>query len=248
MILYFTGTGNSRYIAKKLAEVTNETLICINDKIKAKDTDTILVKDRLVFVVPTYAWRIPKVVEEWILKTEFLGARKAWFVMNCGDSIGNAAKYNKELCDEKLLSYKGTAEIVMPENYIAMFEAPEHEESLKIIKKAEAVIENVANLLMEKQQISEKKIDFKDKLKSGPINPFFYKFCVKADPFTVKDNCITCGKCEKLCPLNNISIKNGRPMWGKSCTHCMACICNCPTESIEYGKKSVGKVRYICKE
>ena len=31
---------------------------------------------------------------------------------------------------------------------------------------------------------------------------------------------------------------------GKNCTHCMACICYCPKEAIEYGKKSKGKPRY----
>ena len=58
------------------------------------------------------------------------------------------------------------------------------------------------------------------------------------------DKCVGCGKCAKMCPLNNIELKNSKPVWGKNCTHCMACICLCPTEAIEYGKKSVGKPRY----
>ena len=45
-------------------------------------------------------------------------------------------------------------------------------------------------------------------------------------------------------PLNNIRLENGKPVWGKHCTHCMACICYCPKEAIEYGKKSKGKPRY----
>ena len=48
----------------------------------------------------------------------------------------------------------------------------------------------------------------------------------------------------KNCPTNNIVIQNGKPVWGNNCTHCMACICRCPAEAIEYGKKSVGKPRY----
>jgi epoxyqueuosine reductase QueG len=44
--------------------------------------------------------------------------------------------------------------------------------------------------------------------------------------------------------LNNIRLENGKPVWGKNCTHCMACICYCPKEAIEYGKKSKGKPRY----
>lgn len=40
------------------------------------------------------------------------------------------------------------------------------------------------------------------------------------------------------------SLQNGKPVWGQDCTHCMACICCCPAEAIEYGKMSLGKPRY----
>lgn len=53
---------------------------------------------------------------------------------------------------------------------------------------------------------------------------------------------------QKLCPLNNITLQNARPVWGSNCTQCMACICYCPTRAIEYGKKSAGKPRYHFEE
>ena len=79
---------------------------------------------------------------------------------------------------------------------------------------------------------------------SGPVNPVFYRFFVKAEAFRATDACIGCGRCVELCPLNNVHLKNGKPVWGKNCTHCMACICYCPKEAIEYGEKSKGKPRY----
>ena len=79
---------------------------------------------------------------------------------------------------------------------------------------------------------------------SGPVNPIFYSFFVKANAFTAGDACIGCGHCAGLCPTNSITIQNGKPVWGGDCTHCMACICYCPTKAIEYGKKSQGKPRY----
>lgn len=52
----------------------------------------------------------------------------------------------------------------------------------------------------------------------------------------------------RLCPLNNITLEDGKPLWGGNCTHCMACISYCPTEAIEYGRRSVGKPRYRCED
>ena len=60
------------------------------------------------------------------------------------------------------------------------------------------------------------------------------------------DACVSCGKCAAVCPLGNIAMVARKPRWGGDCTHCMACICGCPAEAIEYGKKSLGKPRYQC--
>lgn len=101
MIFYFTGTGNSLYIAKRIAGITGDALISMNDKIKQNDTQPVHIENRLIFVVPTYGWRIPRVVERWIRTTQFTGAVQAWFVMDCGSEIGNAAKYIRRLCEQK---------------------------------------------------------------------------------------------------------------------------------------------------
>ena len=56
--------------------------------------------------------------------------------MTCGSEIGNAAKYNRELCQAKGIEYMGTAQVIMPENYIAMFKVPQADEARQIIKRA----------------------------------------------------------------------------------------------------------------
>ncbi len=246
MILYFSGTGNSKYVANLIAKITSDELVSINDKLKNNDTSTITVQDRLVFVVPTYAWRIPRVVRDWIVKTNFIGAKNTWFVMTCGSEVGNSAKYNKKLCDEKGFAYMGTAQIVMPENYIAMFNSPEQNEIEKIIAKANPIIESTAKLINENKSFTTPRNNLQDKFMSGPVNMLFYPMFVKSKDFYADDKCIGCQKCVNVCPLNNIKIKNSKPIWDKNCTHCMACISYCPTSAIEYGKKTVGKQRYKC--
>ena len=141
MILYFSGTGNSKYVAKRIADALGDALVNLNDRIKASDTSLVETGERVIIVTPTYAWRIPRVVRDWLRKTELRGAKQVWFVMTCGSEIGNADKYNRELCAEKAISCMGTAQIVMPENYIAMFSAPQADEAREIVAQAEPSID-----------------------------------------------------------------------------------------------------------
>jgi len=246
MIFYFTGTGNSLYIAKRLSGITGDAIISMNEKIKRNDTRPIRVEDRLIFVVPTYGWRIPRIVAQWIQTTQFTGSNNAWFVMDCGGEIGNAAKYNRRLCAQKGFTCMGTAQIVMPENYIAMFNAPEPAEAKRIIEKADPVIDSTARMIASGQVFPALRNNLYDRFMSSAVNPLFYRFFIKSYAFHADERCIGCGKCVELCPLNNISLKDRKPAWGKNCTHCMACICRCPSAAIEYGKKSIGKPRYHC--
>ena len=244
MIFYFSGTGNSNYVAKRIADALGDEILNLNDRIKSGDTSPVETGERVIIVTPTYAWRISRVVRDWLRKTELRGAKQAWFVMTCGSEIGNADKYNRELCTEKRLSCMGTAQIVMPENYIAMFSAPQADEARQIVAKAEPSIDRAIAAIQSNQPFAPTRNKLYDRLMSGPVNPIFYKCFVKADAFTVSEACIGCGQCAKRCPMNNVTIKDGKPVWGRNCTHCMACICYCPKEAIEYGKKSVGQPRY----
>ena len=248
MVFYFTGTGNSGYAARRIAEGLGEPLLCLNDRIKAGGTAPVEAGERLVIVTPTYAWRIPRIVEDWLLHTELTGAKRAWFVMTCGSEIGDADRYNRRLCQAKGLVCMGTAQIVMPENFIAMFNAPTVEEARRIVAKAEPFIDRAIAAIRAGHMFSPPRKKLYDRIASSAVNPVFYPLFVKANPFTASDVCIGCGKCEKLCPLNNITLQNARPVWGTNCTQCMACICYCPTRAIEYGKKSAGKPRYHFEE
>lgn len=246
MVLYFSGTGNSEYVVKRIADATDDLCVSLNEKIKASDFTCDITDDKIVFVTPTYAWRIPRVVSDWIIKTDFTGGKRVWFAMTCGGEIGNADKYLRKLCAKKDFEYMGVFEILMPENYIALFDAPEELEARYIVQKAEpkinAAVAKIAGGTVQKA----KNVSITDVVKSSIVNDFFFAAIVKSKKFFTTQNCIGCGKCVTLCPMNNITLTDGKPVWGKNCTHCMACICRCPKNAIEYGSASVGKPRYTC--
>lgn len=248
MILYFSGTGNSAYTARRIGKAIDDVVIDLFDRIREKN-DPDMSSDRpWVIVVPTYAWRIPRIISDWLEKANLSGSRDIYFVMTCGGNIGNAEKYLETLCAKKNMNDCGCAEIVMPENYIALFTTPTEDEALQIIERAEGVIDRTALHIKNGDQLPKREISFGDRVNSGIVNDLFYLMCVRAKKFYTTGDCIACGKCVHVCPLKNIRMENNKPKWGDRCTHCMACICKCPAEAIEYGKHSVGLPRYICKK
>ena len=246
MIIYFSGTGNSRFAAEYLAKQLGDDLLNAGERLKTRARDTLCSQRPWVIVLPIYAWRMANVMARYLRSAELTGNRDAYFVLTCGGEIGDAGKYAARLCEEIGLRCMGVLEVVMPENYIAMFRAPDGEKARSIVAKAKPVLEQGGELIRQGKPFPAPRVSLLDKLKSGPVNEGFYRFYVKADAFFATDACTGCGSCEQVCPLNNIQLKDGKPVWGGDCTHCMACICGCPAEAIEYGKRSRGKPRYQC--
>ncbi len=246
MIIYFTGTGNSKYIASLLGKQLNDSVVSAADMIKSGEMPSFASQKPYVFVSPVYAWRLPRVFERWIQGCTFGGSREAYFVLTCGDSIGAADNYIKRFAERKNLEYRGTGEVVMPENYIVMFSAPSQEAEEGIIAKGTERALQLAGRISRGESFEKRRNTLVGHLCSDIVTPFFYRFSVHAKKFYTTDACVSCGKCAESCMLNNIAMEDGKPVWGSKCTHCMACICKCPTEAIEYGRHTKGLRRYVC--
>ncbi len=244
MILYFSGTGNSAYAAKYIAKEIHDETVNLNEKIKAGDHSPLTSDRPWIVAAPVYCWQLPRLVKEWMLAAELRGNKDIYFVMTCGSDLGDGEKHLKKLCRELGLNFKGAAEVVMPENYIAMFDAPDERESEIIIKKAERTLKRAISYIKENAPLPPVKTGLKGKISSSLINKIYYPLIVKDKKFYAEDSCTGCGLCVKKCPLNNIELADSKPVWKGSCTHCMACIAYCPVEAIEYGKISKGKRRY----
>ena len=220
MIIYFSGTGNSRFLAKLLAKALDEPLADAASDMRAGEAGAYESDTPYIFVCPTY------------------------FVMTCGGETGNAAAYIRRFCARKGLLCRGLLSVAMPENYIAMFEATPEEEDAGLVGAAAEKVLAAAEMIRRGFTFPETKATALDKIKSGIVNDGFYKFQIDPAKFTVGEDCTGCGLCASACPLANIRLSAGRPVWGSVCTHCMACICRCPAGAIEWGKGTAGRRRY----
>ena len=166
--------------------------------------------------------------------------------MSCGSEIGNAAKDNARLCERKGFAYMGTEQVIMPENYVAMFPVPDDRAASVIRKKADRRLEQAVPAILAGESLPAVKGGPAGKVLSGPVNAVFYRVFIRDKAFFTTSACTGCGKCSRACPVGNITLADGRPVWNGRCIHCMACICGCPAEAVEYGKQSREKPRYQC--
>ena len=164
---------------------------------------------RLWWSCPTYGWQIPHVLGNWLKKTRLSGSRKLYFVMTCGDGIGNAGGYAKRFCEKKGMEYMGCGKVVMPENYVAMFPVPDRTEAERIIGKAIPQADQIAEHIRKENPLPKAEISLLDRFLSTVVNPVFYKLFVHAGKFRTTERCTGCGACVRLCPLSNIRLEDG---------------------------------------
>ena len=136
--------------------------------------------------------------------------KKAWKdVQDNAEAFGTSASEN----------FKGIGDVIMPENYTAMFAVPKQSEADKIIEKAIPQADKIIEIIKSGNDIPYGTGGITGKILSAVVNSAFYPLCVKSKAFKANDKCISCGKCEALCPLNNIKLTNGKPAWADNCTH-----------------------------
>lgn len=245
MVLYFSGTGNTRYVAQALAELLEDEETDIAERLKKGGHQRFYSQKPYVICAPIYAWRFPAVVEGFISRCDLWGTSDVYFVATCASHAGGAAKYLKRICDKKKLNYKGFASVIMPENYIVMFKPGTHEENEEVIRKATDDISDIGEHIEGNAFLEDRHKRSFCGAASSFGNTYFYGAFVSPKKFRTTDKCVGCGLCAARCPLNSISIRDGKPVWSDRCTHCMACINGCPAEAIEYGSKTVGRPRYF---
>lgn len=247
MILYFSGTGNSRYIANALGALLDDEVVSINQYLKTKGCGNFHSGTPYVFVTPTYMSRMPMKVEKFMKSSSFKGNKNAYYIFSAGESIGNAYKYCQKLCTQKNLLYRGTTSVAMPANYVVMYDVLPKEKAKEEAGKADNAIQRIAEQIKNVQQINLNP-QMSGHKSFSMIAPIFDSLIVSAKGFHADSTCTGCRTCENLCPLNNIKISNKTPVWGTECMHCMACISACPHQSINYGKKTKGRNRYYLAE
>ena len=245
-IYYFSGTGNTLYAAGHLAKILNAKLKPIASLVNESRIE--IDADIIGIVFPVYYGDLPVIVKRFISLLENIRGKYIFAVATFGGSAGASFKTMNRILEPKGVFLCASYGIHMPQN---AFRKPWENNEVTLNKNLNK-LEKIANntkarkkgihypIFFMKPVIIILHEMFKPLYKKGmlkysnslPETDFDTLIHMSDKSFTVSEMCNSCGICVKVCPVGNIDISTGKPVWLNRCENCLACYNWCPKSAI----------------
>jgi MinD superfamily P-loop ATPase containing an inserted ferredoxin domain len=249
-IYYFSGTGNSLWVADKIREnLPDAEFIPITKdlQIELPESETLQNIESVGLVFPVYMSKPPRLVLDFIRKMP--KAKYIYAVATCGMMPGKILKtVNNQL---RKTENELSAGYIVPlvTNFIFLPKTKSDKAIEKAFQKAEVKTQTIAENV--KNQISQFDKETTSLL-SIPVsliyNPIYRRIPALDKCFSVSDKCNNCGTCRDVCPVQNIKITASKPVFLHECEMCFSCINWCPKSAINWTPVTKNRKRYHCKD
>lgn len=233
--IYFSGTGNTRYCCEQFLShyQDNVEMYSIEDDMA---TEIIKRENSLVFAYPIYFSNMPKIVSDFINNNKEIFVNKKIYIIATmalfsGDGAGCSARLFKKY-GAKII---GGLHLKMPD-------CIGDEKALKkSVKENKEIIEkSIQKIIRTVEKLKNGKTEKKGLYFFSHVAGFFgqrlwfyHKTNIYCNKLKIdKKKCVGCGLCEKICPMQNISINMEKAEGNDTCTMCYRCISNCPQKAI----------------
>lgn len=243
VVFYFSGTGNSYQVAKDLScKLTNCEVINLAD-FSDRNLNGV---ERVGIIFPTYFWGIPNIVKKFLSGIKISNGTYIYAIATCGGTPGASLNQIDDILKMQNKRLDAGFYILMPENYILIYNADLPEKQEVLFKKEKDKIENIVEVVRAREH---KRFDhskyFIDRLIGKQVNQLVVrKYPAKDNGFVVSDACIGCGRCQKACSVKNLKMVDGKPVWQHHCEFCMGCLQSCPKNAINWKNRTHRRKRY----
>ncbi len=237
MIFYFSATGNSRYVADRIAAATGDETISIVDCCKKEQFD--YSAQTIGIISPTYAWGLPSIVQEFLEKLALRSQPSyLWFAATYGTTPGQTGRFAEDILKRSELTVSAKFSVQMPDTWTPLFDLSNKEKVQRINAAAEPQIDRIIQLIQNHTSgdFTQCKMPF---LLAKSVYAIEYPSMRQTHHFRVEDSCIGCGLCVRNCPVSAIQLRDKKPVWVKEqCVMCLSCLHHCPKFSIQYGNRT----------
>ncbi len=245
IIYYFTGTGNSLAAARKIAARLGDCeLVRISLRLMTRG-DIVSQAERVGIICPVYFSGLPSVVAECARHLDLSRSQYVFSVVTYGGSGASSALGQLDsIIRMRNRGLDAGFMVKMPGNYILMYSSPVGRKRENVLAKADTQIEDIAGAISrcEKRKLPSSILA---NLVHSLAYPRFVSRVHEDDrKFTVNEICTSCGICAAICPVENIELVNGKPVWNHKCELCCGCIHLCPVGAIQAGSGTITRQRY----
>ena len=192
MIVYYSGCGNSRWVAQTLAGRLQERLTFLPDTsadISLQDGEAI------GFVFPVYAWAPPRLVLEFVRRMQLTHHPSyVWFACTCGDEGAFTRQVFSRALRKAGLNLDACFCLQMPETYIAFpgFALDTPANAQRKINSVRNDLPRIAELINHRERQHFEMIwGIFPLTKTYVLQPLFYRFIITDRQFLMRE------------PLNN---------------------------------------------
>ena len=246
MILYFSSTGNCKYTAEKIAESTLDWAMSLSEACQNGDYGILPEQgEPLGLVLPTYFGVLPSIAADFLERAEIRidSSNYVYTVDTYGFHYGNVADEVAKILRKKT-GREQDADFLLQsvDNWVPNFDLTDQDYVRTALERADGLLDGIVKDISARKHV---------RVKGEWPAPMLlmmkkaYKRASRTKNFTVSDKCAGCGMCAAQCPLEAITIKDGRPVWDKpECTLCLGCLHICPENAIAYTKATIGHGQY----
>lgn len=230
-IYYFSGTGNSmraaRVIAGRLGDVEIVSMRVDPNEYSAKDSDMI------GFIYPVYHWTMPAPAVSFVENLEINPEAYVFAIAMPSFICGMACEKLAEILSRKGIRLNYGNIVYSVANYVIVY--PPFPSARLRVPKTEKKLAKIADDIFNKKEKDYPRASGFIKRRSKRVMMPYLELQKYADnPFTISENCISCGLCSRVCPCHNIVLQSGKPTFQHHCANCMACVVSCPKRAIGY--------------